>query len=90
MGNTKFARKCDVTGEGMNKGWIWGEGAFYTKYLPDTIKELRKDYPEQSELSEDKLLEWAVEEEFLYHTDWEEEEDYQYELIEGVLIEIEE
>jgi hypothetical protein len=90
MENQKFARKCSITGEGMNTGWIWGDGALYTKYLPDTISELRKDYPEKSELSEDDLLEWAVEEEeILYCTDWEVEEDFQYEVIAGVLTEVE-
>ena len=23
-----WARQCDITGEGMNDGWIWGDGAF--------------------------------------------------------------
>jgi hypothetical protein len=38
-----FARKCSVTNELMNEGWVWGDGAFYTKYLEDTLKECRKD-----------------------------------------------
>ena len=37
----KYARKCDVTGEGMNAGWVWGDGAFYTKYEEDTLNECR-------------------------------------------------
>ena len=40
----KWARKCDITGEGMNEGWVWGDGgAFYTKYLVDTLFECRRD-----------------------------------------------
>ena len=27
----KYARQCDVTGEGMNKGFCIGDGAMYIK-----------------------------------------------------------
>lgn len=26
---TFWARKCDVTGQGMNEGYVWGDGQFY-------------------------------------------------------------
>ena len=32
-----WARKCSVTGEGMNDGWLWGDGAFYTSTLELTL-----------------------------------------------------
>ena len=38
-----WARRCSVTGKGMNEGWVWGDGVFYTKYLEDTLKECRND-----------------------------------------------
>lgn len=38
-----FARKCSVTGELMNEGWVWGDGCFYTKHLSDTLAECRRD-----------------------------------------------
>ena len=38
-----FARKCSITGELMNEGWVWGDGIFYTKYESDTLKECRRD-----------------------------------------------
>ncbi len=38
-----WARKCSVTEKGMNDGWIWGDGAFYTSTLELTLKECRKD-----------------------------------------------
>tara|TARA_R110000744_G_scaffold7342_2_gene25287 strand:- start:5721 stop:6026 length:306 start_codon:yes stop_codon:yes gene_type:complete len=38
-----FARTCSVTNEGMNEGWCWGEGAFYTKHKEDTLKECEND-----------------------------------------------
>ena len=39
----KYARKCSITGEGMNEGWVWGDGIFYTKYEKDTLAECRRD-----------------------------------------------
>ena len=39
----KYARQCDVTGEGMNSGWVFGDGAFYAKYEKDALAECRKD-----------------------------------------------
>jgi hypothetical protein len=85
----KYARKCSITGEGMNEGWCWGDGVYYSKYEKDTIGELRMDYPEHSKLTDEELIEWAVEEEgVLYWTTWEDESEHQYEEINGKLIEI--
>ena len=39
----KYARKCDVTGKGMNSGWVWGDGVYYTSTLEITLAECRKD-----------------------------------------------
>lgn len=38
-----WARQCSITGEGMNEGWCWGDGEFYTKYEKDTLAECVKD-----------------------------------------------
>lgn len=38
-----WARQCDITKEGMDSGWCWSDGAFYTKYLVDTLFECRED-----------------------------------------------
>lgn len=85
----KYARRCSISGEGMNKGWVWGDGVFYTKYEKDTIDELRNDYPEKSNLTDEGLIAWAVEEAGeLYWTEWEDESEYQYEEVYGELIEI--
>ncbi len=85
----KYARRCSITSEGMNKGWVWGDGIFYTKYEKDTLAELRKDYPWKSWCSDDELIDWAVyTEEVLYYTEWEDESEYQYEEVYGELIEI--
>ena len=39
----KYARQCSITGQGMNSGWVFGDGAFYTKYYKDALAECRKD-----------------------------------------------
>ena len=39
----KYARQCSVTGEGMNNGWVFGDGVFYAKYEKDALAECRKD-----------------------------------------------
>ena len=74
----KFARQCSVTGEPMNEGWCFGDGCDYAKYETDAIK-LAKDYGYDS-------LEEAYDDECCYWTEW--EDDYQYELVNGELIEI--
>jgi hypothetical protein len=38
-----YARMCYVTGKGMNEGWVWLDGEFYTSTQEVTIAELRKD-----------------------------------------------
>lgn len=74
MKEERYARVCDVTGKGMNEGWCWGDGSFYTATLEVTISELRKDYPDKAYLTDDELLEESVDNEFLYWTEWYDEE----------------
>jgi len=38
----KFARQCSITGEGMNKGWVWGDR--YIKYEKDVLRECRREW----------------------------------------------
>lgn len=38
-----YAKMCYVTGKGMNEGWVWLDGEFYTSTQEVTIAELRKD-----------------------------------------------
>jgi hypothetical protein len=82
----RFARRCDVTGCGMNEGYVWGDGTFYTSTEDVTIKELRSDIrngaydfdeigaEELLKMSDAELLEYAYENEVLYCTEWEESE----------------
>ena len=99
-----FARKCSVTGELMNEGWVWGDGMFYTKYESDTLKECRRDrefisgiYDDidvenllsecelteailrarRNEETDEDLLLIAFNGDYVYHTEWE-EDDHQY------------
>ena len=102
-----FARKCSITGELMNEGWVWGDGIFYTKYESDTLKECRRDreyiidgicslsaesvndYSKWKETedaierikanadTDDDLLLVGFQTDYLYFTEWE-EEDHQY------------
>lgn len=87
----KYARKCDVTGKGMNEGWVWGDGAYYTSTKEMTIKRLKEkvkdgvlhledDFTEEEiiNISDEELLEWAFDEELLFWTQWDPEEDDTY------------
>ena len=91
----KYARKCDITGEGMNEGYCLMDGQMYIKYEEDLIKHLRdvekEENPEydkdisEGRLTDDFLLSDYYESEYYYWTEWECEEDIQYKEINGVL-----
>lgn len=118
--NKKWARKCSATGEGMNEGWLFGDGgAYYAKYYEHAIAELRRDYEyvvegfrsteieflpnyidvhewsvinenlERGEISDEALLYMAYVTDYVYWTEWDADDDAQYEEINGTLIEIE-
>jgi hypothetical protein len=105
----KYARQCDVTGEGMNAGWVFGDGVFYTKYEKDALAECRKDahyilFDIDKVTAEDiqdptawdefatarakamhckeddhDLMTIAFQTDYCYYTEWEDEDDYQFE-----------
>jgi hypothetical protein len=52
-----FARKCSITGNGMNEGWVWAEGVYYTSTLALTLAECRNDRMEILSGSDDMWLE---------------------------------
>jgi hypothetical protein len=77
----KFARKCSVTGEGMNEGFVIGDGDFYIKYEKDLITFLRDndEFPRENEsLSDDFIMDEAYNLGEYYYTEWEDEDDYEY------------
>ena len=85
----KYARKCDVTGEGMNEGYLVNDDT-YVKYEADLIKLIRSwNVDEYNELSDEFILNESYNNEEYYWTVWEDESDYQYEEVNGKLIEIE-
>lgn len=94
----KYARKCNVTGNGMNEGFCIKDGEMYIKYEKDLIKHLRdvekkanlkydKDISE-GRLTDDFLLSDYYECEYYYWTEWECDNDIQYQEVNGVLTEI--
>jgi hypothetical protein len=92
----KWARKCSITGEGMNEGWVWGDGAFYIKHKKDVIDEIRhRDESldldlNYSKMSDDELLELYYDKGVLYWTEWYDDEYILYgEMSDGSLIELE-
>jgi len=94
-----YARQCDITGEGMNDGYCIGDGLMYIKYEKDMIKHIREvekegnlDYDKdvsEGRLTDDWLIEDYYKADYYYWTEWECEEDLQYEEINGVLHELE-
>jgi hypothetical protein len=77
----KFARKCSVTGEGMNEGYVIRDGEKYFKYEHDAIQ--------WAILNGYQTLGEAYKLDELYWTSWEDESEYMYIEVNGVLVEIE-
>lgn len=83
---TLYARCCSVTGEGMNSGWVLNDGEEYFKYESDAATAVRAIYG--YDMTNEQALEQAYDDEILYWTEWEDEDDYEYQLVDGELIEI--
>jgi hypothetical protein len=74
----KFARKCSVTGQGMNDGYVFNDGEMYFKNEEDLIVFLRSR-EDNNDLSDDFLLKEAYDQEEYYYTEWDEiDEDEWY------------
>lgn len=78
----KVARKCSVTGEGMNEGWIANEGEEYFKYEEDALAWCKENGY--------KTIKKAYEEDVIYWTEWDANEDHEYIVRNGKLVEVEE
>jgi hypothetical protein len=74
------ARKCSFTFEGMNEGWVFGGGEVYAKYEHDAIDYAKKIGYEG--------LQSAYDDDAVYWTEWEDEDDFQYIMKDGKLTEI--
>jgi hypothetical protein len=79
MSNQTFARKCDVTGEGMNEGYVFGDD--YFKYEKDALTHaISLGY---------KDLQASYDDDAHYYTEWG-NDDHQYVEVNGTLKEIQE
>lgn len=83
MNQTKhyFPRRCDVTGEGMNEGFVIGDGEMYIKHESDLVAHLRTldwgfaDGRNSRDIeSDDELRELLYADDYFYFTDWDDEE----------------
>ena len=91
MSNTReqYARKCDITGEGMNDGYVVGDGFMHIKYEKDLIALLRSwNVDEDNELSDEYILAESYQLGEYYWTEWECPTDLQYKEVNGELIQI--
>lgn len=90
--NITYARKCDVTGEGMNEGWIIGNNYFkhqkdaddHARTIPNEKKPEKGNYKDFKELydSIDKN-----DNDFCYWTKWN-KDAHIFEEVNGMLTEI--
>ena len=77
-----FARKCDITGVGMNEGFCIQDGLMYIKNLDDLDMHIKNDTDYESTSD-------AYNDDYYYYTEWECPLDYQYKLNKkGKLVEL--
>lgn len=83
----KFARRCDVTGRGMNEGYVVGDGERYFSEKEHLLNHLREldwedaDGNRSQDLTDDEdIMEFFYNEDYYYYTEWEEIDDEIYPL----------
>lgn len=78
----RFARRCDITGKGMNQGWVIGPMNLYVADEENMIKELRKVDDIPKEFPADKLRDYLYGKDYFFYTEWNEgdieEQGYYY------------
>jgi hypothetical protein len=86
----KYARRCDITGRGMNEGYVVGAGDLLfseKKHLVNWLKSVAKE--ENLNFESDKLmLKHYYEEELYYYTEWDEVDEDEWYDADGNAIEI--
>lgn len=81
-----YARKCSLTGEGMDEGWVVDGGEVYIKHLSDAIAYCQREWNQTLQEAYDESEANGGDQ--FYHTSWEDDESgYQYRFINGILIE---
>jgi len=94
-----YARKCSITNEGMNEGWLDEQNLMYFKYKEDvvdyTLGIIKQDLLNHGidikflpHRSDDDVIEYGYEYYDIYFTEWECETDFQYKEIKGKIIEL--
>lgn len=74
-----YARKCDITGEGMNEGFFLPDIGMYIKKESDLIKYLRENGDSKyNNASDDFILNESYEHGYHVWTEWYEDEDISY------------
>ena len=77
----KFARRCDITGRGMNEGYVVGDGELFFGNEEDLLYHLRElDWEDcnglkSKDLEVDQLLEYFYNENYYYYTEYDEVDD---------------
>ena len=82
----KYARQCDVTGEGMNEGYCIQDGLMYIKHEKDLLKHLREIEKEgnpeydtlvaEGRLTDVLLLDEYYDAEYYLWTEWYDDIEY--------------
>ena len=82
---TKYARRCDATGKGINEGYVVGDGELYFAEREDLIAHLRTlDWEDCNGrkstncVTDDALLKFFYNEDYYYYTVWDELDDDLY------------
>jgi hypothetical protein len=88
MEATLFARKCSITGNGMNEGFVINGGEYYIAEEEDCKKLLRDKFNQTIEEAYKESEENGGDD--FYWTEWEEPSEFQYIEIDGKLYEISE
>lgn len=81
----KFARKCDGTEKGMNKGYVVFDGELHFATKEHLINYLRTldwedcDGNRSEDVEDDEdLLDYFYREDAYYYTEWEDEDDFEW------------
>ena len=83
----KFARRCDITGRGVNEGYVFGDGELFFAEREDLIRHLNKlDWEDANgnrskdidEDNVDELLEFFYNEDMYYYTEYDEVDEDEY------------
>lgn len=88
MEATLFARKCTITGVGMNEGWVLPEHGICIAKEEDCLKWLNSHW----NMTIEEAFEFSEENggDKFYWTQWDDPSDFQYIEIDGMLYEISE